>query len=728
MKIRTRVKIVGALTLCVILIYGAWILHVNRAFGQMTREVKEAEAIVSKMFMLRALVYDYLSFPTERAQKQWLALFEDLRLMLDEPEYRLLQNKYGIEDTADMLKIVGDTFSRLMTIKETLEQDSPEAETRREFHSRLTTQLLLAAQDIATRTFKMTEKINEKLIATQRQDSSMDILAILVLGVIIISSGVFLQRSVVKPVLKLHEGVEIIGAGNLDHKVGINTRDEVGELSQAFDRMTANLQEITVSRDELAVEIEERKGAEDALQESREDLNRAQAVAHTGSWRLNVQKNELTWSEENHRIFGIPPGTPLTYETFLGTAHPEDREYVDREWMVALKGEPYDIEHRIIVDGTLKWVRERAELEFDSTGQLLGGFGTTQDITERKQAEKEIKRLASFPQMNPAPVVEIDLSGAITYYNQAAVKALEKIGPEAQLGDLIPGDLEKIVAAVLEKKETIFNREVNINNTVFAQNIFFAEAFNVLRIYTMDITERKRAEEKLQETMLDLERSNRDLEEFAYVSSHDLQEPLRKIASFSEMLGERYRGRLDEDADRYLEYIADGAKRMQALIADLMSYSRVGRADLPSLPASLEDILQGILNDLQSLIQESGARITHDPLPTLNVNSFEMGQLLQNLIANALKFHGDHSPCIHLSARQEGREWVISIHDNGIGFDPQYAERIFKVFQRLHTKIKYPGTGVGLAICKKIVERHNGRIWAESQPGLGSTFYFTMPV
>jgi PAS domain S-box-containing protein len=474
--------------------------------------------------------------------------------------------------------------------------------------------------------------------------------------------------------------------------------------------------------------ITARKRAEEALRESREDLNRAQAVAHTGSWRLNVQKNELTWSDENHRIFGITPGTPMTYETFLGAVHPEDREYVDRGWMAALKGEPYDIEHRLMVDGTVKWVRERAELEFDSARQLLGGFGTTQDITERKQAEDEIKRLASFPRMNPSPVIEIDLSGGITFYNQAALKSLEKLGPEAKLGELIPEDLEEITTAIRENQEKVFYREVWIKDTVFSQNIYFAEPFKVLRIYSMDITQRQQAEEKLRRTLEDLERSNKELEEFAYVASHDLQEPLRKMANFSEMLANRYQGHLDDRADKYLGYIADGAMRMKDLINDLLALSRVGRADFRLISTDMNDILKKMLNDIQPLIQEKQAEITHEPLPILKVNPHHMGQLLQNLIANAIKFHGDHPPRIHVSTRQEGREWVVAVRDNGIGFEPQYAERIFKVFQRLHTKEEYPGTGIGLAICKKIVERHGGRIWAESEPAQGATFYFTIPV
>jgi PAS domain S-box-containing protein len=467
--------------------------------------------------------------------------------------------------------------------------------------------------------------------------------------------------------------------------------------------------------------------AQEELQESREDLNRAQAVAHIGSWRMNVQKNELTWSDENHRIFGISPGTPMTYETFLGIVHPEDRDYLNGEWMAALKGKAYDVEHRIVVAGTVKWVRERAELEFDSEGQLLGGFGTTQDITERKQAEEKIKRLASFPQMNPSPVIEIDFSGGINFYNQAALEAVEKLGPEAGLGALIPEDLGEIIAATREKQEKVFYREVRLKDKVFGENIYFAEPFQVLRIYSLDITKRQQAEEKLQRTLEDLERSNKELEEFAYVASHDLQEPLRKIANFSEMLVTQYQGRLDEQAERYFGYVIDGAKRMQALINDLLSYSRVGRAELTLVPASLEDILMGTLSNLQALIQESGAEISHDPLPTCKVNPHQMGQLLQNLITNGIKFHDQRAPRIHLSARQEGQEWVIAVRDQGIGFDPQYAEGIFKVFKRLHSKEQYPGTGIGLTICKKIVERHGGRIWAESEPGRGATFYFTIP-
>lgn len=243
-----------------------------------------------------------------------------------------------------------------------------------------------------------------------------------------------------------------------------------------------------------------------------------------------------------------------------------------------------------------------------------------------------------------------------------------------------------------------------------------------------EVKERELVQLKLTRSLEDLERSNKELGEFAYIASHDLQEPLRKMASFSDLLGKRYRQQLDERADKYLGYIADGAARLQRLINDLLSFSRVGRADFTLMPANLEDVLQETLIDMQQLLNETGAEIHCGPLPTLKVNPFHLRQLFQNLISNGIKFRGDHPPRIHISARQEDGEWVISVQDNGIGFASQYAEQIFEVFKRLHTKEAYPGTGIGLAICKKIVERHGGRIWAESEPGRGSTFYFTIPV
>lgn len=231
---------------------------------------------------------------------------------------------------------------------------------------------------------------------------------------------------------------------------------------------------------------------------------------------------------------------------------------------------------------------------------------------------------------------------------------------------------------------------------------------------------------ELERSNRELERSNRELEQFAYVASHDLREPLRMVTSYTNLLARRYQGRLDATADEFIGYALEGCERMRQLIHDVLEYSRVDRQH-KSEAIDLEEALEAACNDLEVAIETSGARITHDALPTVECTRSQLVQLIENLLSNAIKYRNDEPPRIHVSARVDDAEVVLSVQDNGIGLDMRHGDRIFGMFQRLHTRGTYPGTGMGLALCKKIVEVHRGRIWVESAPGSGSTFFCAFP-
>ncbi len=243
-----------------------------------------------------------------------------------------------------------------------------------------------------------------------------------------------------------------------------------------------------------------------------------------------------------------------------------------------------------------------------------------------------------------------------------------------------------------------------------------------------DVTGRKETEQRIRAAAVALARSNAELEQFAYVASHDLQEPLRMVASYTQLLGRRYRGKLDADADEFIGFAVDGARRMQELINDLLTYSRVGTRALQLEQVEAGKLVEGVAGDLAAAIDEAGASVTHDELPVVRADRVQLRQLLQNLIANGIKFsRPDTPPHVHVSATRGPSAWTFAISDSGIGIEAEYLDRIFVLFQRLHSRGEYPGTGIGLAICKKIIERHGGQIDVESEPGKGTTFRFTLP-
>jgi len=372
----------------------------------------------------------------------------------------------------------------------------------------------------------------------------------------------------------------------------------------------------------------------------------------------------------------------------------------------------------------------------------------------RKEAEERIKAERGYAENIVAtvrePLLLLDKEMKVISASRSFLETF-KVTPAETKGKLlyelgnrqwdIPR-LRKLLEEILPKKTTFDDFEVTHEFKDIGKKTMLLNARRIYRegnntqmilLAIEDTTERewtknlKTLNDHLKLRTLELERSNKELEQFAYIASHDLQEPLRMVASYTQLLAKRYKDKLDNDAKDFINFAVDGANRMQGLINALLSYSRVGTRDKAFESTDSHSTLGQALANLSTMIEENHAIVANDDLPIIMADETQLVRLFQNLISNAIKFHGKEQPRVHISAKDKDDRWLFSVRDNGIGFDPEYKDRIFIVFQRLNPRNKYPGTGIGLAICKKIVERHNGRIWADSEAGKGSTFYFTIP-
>ena len=372
--------------------------------------------------------------------------------------------------------------------------------------------------------------------------------------------------------------------------------------------------------------------------------------------------------------------------------------------------------------------------------------GIIRDMTELRKTQEKLKesdeaRLKSIMDYSGRGVYIKDLEGRYIQVNKVFLEA-HKITEAEILGktdfEIFPEialQHRQSQLIVIEKGEAVDFEETYYDNDG-NYRIYTAIKFPLFdangKIYatcniSSDITERKQAEENMVKIMEEIKRANTELERFAYICSHDLQEPLRTINSFCQLLEKQLGGKLDERAQHYIQFITEGANRARDLIADVLTYSRVDIELEKQQKVDFEGVLDAIKSNLDVRLREVDASITHDALPVATANKTQMIQLLQNLIQNAIKFCGDAPPHVHVGVSEENDYWKFYVRDNGIGIAPAYQKKIFEIFQRLHKRSEYPGTGIGLAICKKIVERHHGEIWVESELGKGSTFYFTLP-
>jgi PAS domain S-box-containing protein len=488
-----------------------------------------------------------------------------------------------------------------------------------------------------------------------------------------------------------------------------------------------------------------RQLAEKELRESEERYRMLiDGIQDYAIFMIDPRGQVISWNAGAERIKGYS-ADQIVGRNFSCFFPPEDivrgrpRELLR---MAAASGRHQEQGMRVRKDGS----RFLANLTFtalrDSAGNLMGFSEFSHDLSESKESGAKYRGLLEAA---PDAMVVVNQIGDIVLLNVQAERQFgyrrdELVGQKVK--NIIPeGFAERLIAdgtrsaaealaqqigngielSGRRKDGSEFPIEIMLSPLESPEGVLVTAAIR-------NISLRKDAEKHLLKTVGELKRSNDELQQFAYVSSHDLQEPLRMVASYTQLLAKRYKGRLDSDADEFIGFAVDGCNRMQGLIQDLLAYSRAGTNPKPLREISGEEALDEALTNLRAMIEESGAVVTHDPLPELRTDDRQFAQVFQNLVGNAIKYRSTEIPKVHISAtKSEDEEWIFSVRDNGLGIDPQYFERIFVLFQRLHGRNEFEGTGIGLAICKKILERLGGRIWVESQPGKGSTFYFALP-
>ena len=504
-------------------------------------------------------------------------------------------------------------------------------------------------------------------------------------------------------------------------------------------------------------DITARKQAEAALRESEERFRSVVDSANDGILVYDKQLNIVAGNLAAERILGLPLARIIGaagFTSLLPCVHADGSPVLPDERPTRLtvkSGKPLtgEIVGIYRADGSMNWVSVNTGfLRRPGDTDWYGVVSTIGDITKQRHAELALSASEALYrqtfELATAGIAHVDLSGRFMKVNRRLCEILgygeqELIGrPVKEIShpeDRNLTDSQRMRVRSGEKPSVRFEkRYLRKSGAIVWVDLSVALACDASGVpqYEIalfdDITERKKAEAALREAHEELKRSNAELEQFAYVASHDLQEPLRMVSSYTQLLMRRYGDKLDGDAREFTAFIVDGATRMKQLIEDLLAYSRVGTRDKNFKPVEAESSLKRALTNLRAAIQDSGATVTQDKLPTIPCDEVQLAQLFQNLIGNALKFRKpDAAPAVHVGAADQGAEWEFMVRDNGIGIEPQYFERIFMVFQRLHDKGEYPGTGIGLAIVKKVVERHGGRIWVQSQPGAGTTFHFTMP-
>lgn len=697
----------------------------------------------------------------------------------------LLSVKWDNRDMADSLQKIYSRFEDLLIVERKImvllnkfeDYDDPVAKLESEM---LVEDELLPRTSTLTNALSVVIKYKQNIRAQKNADLEESFMRlrmlITALAITIILLGVFfsiyMARIIVNPINNIRRIVNDLGQGitrKVDHKMSNN---EIGRMIVSVNNLSDKLQHTAVFANEIGgrnfdthfepLSPEDTLGKalvtmRDNLKAGDASLQEAQHIAKLGSWEWDILTRKTFWSDEMYNIFGIVPAscTP-SFEKFREFIHPDDKEYADKFVAQCLLDHlPFSYEFRIVtLKNETKIVSGQGRISKNENGEPVKLTGIAQDITERKAAQNELENV------NRELSILFNSIDEVFFSVNLSARKLIQVSPTCErlygynqtefladfnlwLSVIHPDDRH-----IIERSNEIMQRGELVNNEhriVSRDNAVRWVEFNITPTLNengklircdgviRDITQRKHDEEMLQKSQVklaiknnQLQQKNKELEQFAYVASHDLQEPLRTTISFVNIFKKQYYGRLDTTADKYLNYIVQASNRMGVLIKDLLDFSRIGiNKDIEQVDCNL--ILREVIEDIDKSISDTNASIINGHLPTICGYSSELKQLFQNLIINAIKFRKPGSiPIINISAVKAGDCWNFAFADNGIGIDEAHNERIFIIFQRLHNRSEYEGSGIGLSHCKKIVELHHGKIWVASTPNKGSTFYFTL--
>jgi PAS domain S-box-containing protein len=553
--------------------------------------------------------------------------------------------------------------------------------------------------------------------------------------------------------------------------LGTDGKTIIATIAQGQDITERKLAEqaLQVAKENLELSVLERT---DELLKSKKILDETGRLARVGGWEIDLKKNVLSFSDVTKQIHEVGPEYQPTLEAALNFYSPEAVPVISKAVQCAIdEGEPYDVELQLITAKQNRiWVRAIGQA-YRENGEIVKIGGVFQDINERKLAEIEVRKKSEQLQLlsNELEIIIDSIPGLVFYkdtnnrfirvnkyisdaYNMSKKQLegvnLDELHTKEQAQVYYEADLQ-----VIQSRQSKINidepwetetgtRWVSTSKIPYIDET--GEVIGVIGV-SLDVTERKLAEEELNkyrehledlikertaeldDAVGNLQRSNKELEQFAYVASHDLQEPLRMVSSFTQLLERRYKDKLDADANEFIQFAVDGANRMQRLINDLLDYSRITSRGKDFNEVESSQLLGQAVSNLHQLITENTAMVTNEDLPVLKVDESQLVRVFQNLIENAIKYKKKTElPKVHISCKNQIEFYEFAVRDNGIGIDKQFHDRIFIIFQRLHAKEEYPGTGIGLAICKRIIERHGGKIWFDSKPNEGTTFFFTL--